>query len=95
MKNVRPNQLKKCIYLYCEEYKSILCEIFGESISIDECDGCVSIWNNGENTSEISFDDLTTALAKYFDVATIESVHVDCDEYLGVWIVYAEKDVEE
>ena len=96
MKNVRPNQLKKCIYLYFEDFKEILHEIFGNSISVDYCEsscdgGYISVYYDNEDTSEVSFDDLSAALANYFDVARIESIHVDYAEYIGVWIVYAEK----
>lgn len=91
MKNVRPNQLKKCIYLDGEEFETILHELFGNSISLVFNEYGVSIF--GED-SEISFDELATALAEYFDVGKVESFHTDNIEYPGVWVVYAEKDAE-
>jgi len=85
MKNVRENQLKKCIFLTDDEFKSVFAERFSKYEDVDvEIDAYEGIYFCG-----ISNEEVYKNLSEYFDVE-ITSIHIDDCEYTGVWIVYKE-----
>lgn len=87
MKNVRPNQLKKCIFLDDEEFTAIVQAVFdNENIKVDYTFGGFDIYAD-EDWVEVG--DLYEKLGEYFDV-NVTSVHIDNCDYVGVWVVYKE-----
>ena len=85
MKNVRENQLKKCIFLEAEEFNSIIRQAFGNNVNIEYSLEGVGIYTDD---SEISFEEIAEALESYFDVYEVTSFHIDDCDYVGVWVVY-------
>ena len=86
MKNVRENQLKKCIFMEAEEFKKVFVDVFGEyDEDTNEID--VEFDLDGIYFCAISNEDVYTELSKYFDV-NITSIHIDDCECVGVWICY-------
>lgn len=92
MKNVRDNQLKRCIIMKTEEFKKVFTSIFGkydaDTNQIDvEFNGCEGIYFCGISDTEVY-----KKMSEYFDVI-VTSIHLDDCEYdIGVWIVYKEKE---
>ena len=84
MKNVKENQLKKCIFMETEEFNGIIKRVFGEEFEADFGLDGISVWSRAEGLSE---KEINEGLSKYFDV-TITSVHVDDFDDMGVWICY-------
>lgn len=95
MKNVRENQLKKCIFMELDEYKNLInkvtdglkevdCEFGLFYMSTEKADETNTYWN----------EDIEVTLSKHFDV-TVTNIHADdcdipaddCDD-VGVWICY-------
>jgi hypothetical protein len=88
MKNVRPNQLKKCIFLDDEEFTAIVQAVFdNENIKVDYTLEGFDIYAD-EDWVEVG--DLYEKLGEYFDV-NVTSVHIDTCDYVGVWVVYKEE----
>ena len=90
MRNVKPTQLRKAIFLQEEEFKNILYEIFGEDESGNDIEIDISkygIWIGYPN-SELSNEEITKGLAKYFDVYKVTSIHTDNCDIIGIWIIY-------
>ena len=85
MKNVRENQLKKCIYVESEDFVDVIREVLGAEF-------CVSFTNEGldicTNEDVADVNELHEALASYFDVKEVMSIHIDDCDFVGVWIVY-------
>ncbi len=89
MRNIRENQLKKCIFMTTDEFSKVFVDIFGEynedtneiDIEFDTVDG---IYFCG-----ISNEDVYIKLSKYFDI-NITSIHIDDFDTIGVWICYKE-----
>lgn len=89
MKNVRENQLKKCIFLNQCDFQQILCEVFDTNVYIHySLEGC---WYEADNDLDISDNDICVELSKYFDV-NVTSVHIDDCEDIGIWVVYKEEE---
>ena len=89
MKNVRTNQLKKCIFVDAEEFTAIVQAIFDdiEGIKVDYTLEGLDVYGNNDC---IETGDLYEKLSEYFDV-NITSIHIDDCDYVGVWIVYKEE----
>ena len=78
MKNVKENQLKKCIFKGYDEFKKDVAVALGENVTV-ECD-----------YEGISFDydgNVLDCISKYYGVE-VTSIHIDDCDYIGVWIVY-------
>jgi hypothetical protein len=87
MKNVRPNQLKKCIFVDAEEFTAIVQAVFdNEDIKVDYTLEGLDIYTDDDC---VEAGDLYEKLGEYFDV-TITSIHIDDCDYVGVWVVYKE-----
>ena len=86
MKNVLPEQLRKCIFLLADEFK----EIAGK-LGIQVETGWEGIFYSKDN-DDIDDKDVYAALSEYFG-AEVTSVHCDDCDYMGVWIVYKELEV--
>ena len=70
MKNVRANQLKKCVVVSVSEMESVLKEIYGEPVTVHvSLDG---VWYECDNI-DIDDESLYVDLAKYYDVKTVTS----------------------
>lgn len=86
MKNVRKDQLKKCIVLEVKEFDNLLHQLFGDDIETDySLDGLYIGYSNGDN---LDTQELHDKLAEYFDVYQVTSIHIDDCDVLLVWIVY-------
>jgi len=87
MKNVKENQLVKCILLLESEFKEVFTSIFGEydantnevNMEIDAYDG---VYFCG-----ISNEEVYQKLSEYFG-ANITSIHIDQSDSICVWICY-------
>lgn len=83
MKNVNPAMLKTCIFMTAEQYEATLREIYGDSIEVTfEMDGVSVGYFDGDTP------DVEPALAEYFGVTEVTSVHIDDCEPTGVWVCY-------
>ena len=85
MKNVRENQLKKCIYLEAEEFVDIIHEVLNKDFRVYFTSEGLDICTND---NIVNVDELHTALATYFDIKEVTSIHIDDCDFIGVWIVY-------
>ncbi|MCR4693216.1 MAG: hypothetical protein K5664_04985 [Firmicutes bacterium] len=81
MKNVRENQLKKCIFFLYDEFEEVIKD-FGISTEIDY-DGIAFAKGNEDINNEAVY----AILSKHFDI-DVTSVHCDDCDYIGVWVVY-------
>ena len=88
MKNVKSWQLKTCIFIDMDEFDEIIKKVVSDNIVVSYClDGIY--FENKNNTEEfIDEQDIYKKLAKYFDVKTITSIHIDDFDIVGVWICY-------
>lgn len=85
MKNVRDNQLKRCIFKVFDEFQRDISRAISNDVHVScDYDGL-----NFERVSDedISNEEILAALSKYYDVE-VTSIHADDFEYTGVWIVY-------
>lgn len=85
MKNVRKNQLKKCICVEAQEFTDIVHEILGEDVNVEYTLEGLDVYTDEKC---IDMDDLCAKLTEYFDVKEVTSVHTDHHDYVGVWVVY-------
>jgi hypothetical protein len=90
MKNITPNQLKNTVYLNADEFEDIVNSIY-PSTRVHFCND--GIWYDRENNlPDFEDDALFEALAAYFGVARVASIHIDDCDYVGVWVVIEEND---
>lgn len=90
MKNITNAQLKKTVYLCADEFEDIVNSIY-PSTKVHFCND--GIWYSREdNLPEFEDDALFEALATYFGVDTVASIHIDDCDYVGVWVVIEEND---
>lgn len=89
MKNIRKNQLKKCIFLTFEEFKSLVEDITDGLLTVEyECGGIfLPHTEKSEETDSYWNKDITEALSKHFDVE-VTSYHADDCDAVGIWICY-------
>ena len=84
MKHVTEQQLKKAIFMDGVDFLDLVEEEAGMELTID----AYGIEKKDDDWADDFMEDLKKVLSAYFDV-TVTSVHTDnCDESLGVWIVY-------
>ena len=89
MKNVRKNQLKKCIFLTIDEFEEVVREFFGDDTRVEAgWDGIIL----EANEDPLCTEEVLAGLAKHFGVSEVTSYHIDDCEVVGVWIVYKEED---
>lgn len=89
MKNVKEIQLKKCIFLCLEEFRDIIQELFSPEVAVE---WTVEGLDIRTPTDALPLEDIFEKLEEYFDVKSVTSFHSDhCEEEVGVWIVYKEK----
>lgn len=82
---LRPNQLKTCIFLTVEEFECVLNEIYGQHITVHcDLDGC---WYESDKDLDICDSDICVELSRYYGV-NVTSIHVDDCDITGVWICY-------
>lgn len=83
-KNVKKNQLKKCIFKELDEFKQDVSEALGNDVKvIGNYDG-ISFEYNDEC---LYTEEVLCGMSKYYDVNVI-SIHTDHCELIGIWIVY-------
>lgn len=89
MKNVRENQLKKCIFMELDEYKDLIDRVTDGLKAVEYEFGLFYMYTDkAENENTYWNEDIEETLSRYFDV-TVTSIHADdYEEYVGVWIVY-------
>jgi len=88
MKNIRKEQLKKCIALEGWEFEKLLNQVEPGCEVEYSLDG-ITISKDDEDVDNNS---LYRKIARYYDVDEVTSVHIDDCDNLLVWIVY--KDFE-
>lgn len=90
MKNVRPDQLKKVIFLTQTGLEVALSKVLQETVTAN-----VSLYGLDVCTEDDGVDDraICDALSKHFDVQ-VTSIHIDDCDHVGVWVVYEEKEVD-
>lgn len=90
MRNVKENQLKKCIFMGFDEFKSIV-ESLTDGLETAKYDEFGIHYKDTEKATESDTywnENMKNTLSKYFGV-TVTSCHRDDDsEYVGVWICY-------
>lgn len=90
MKNVRENQLKKCIFMELYEFASLVERLTDGLQTVEYEDGVYLIsTDKADETDTYWNEDMTETLSNYFDVE-VTSFHSDSCEYVGVWICYKE-----
>lgn len=91
MKNVNENQLKKCIFIECDDYNELIFNITEGLKKVEY--GMDGIYyehtDKADETNTYWNEEIIETLSKYFDV-TVTSVHADDCDYLGIWICYKE-----
>lgn len=94
MKNVKENQLKKAIFLEFNEFKKLVLKLTDGLKSVNDENGIYfEDTTKAELTGIYWNEDIYETLSKHFGVK-VTSVHSDSCDYLGVWIVYKEDDVD-
>lgn len=84
MKNVRENQLKKCIFLTEEQMNDILTEIYKVPVKVKfSVDG---LWYDSKE--DIDDETLMKDLRDYFEVKDVTSIHIDDCDIVGIWVCY-------
>lgn len=91
MKNIEKGVLETCILVGCHDFNIIMNDIFGQADVDYSLDG-LTVTSYDENGNEISIENerLNKALATYFDVKAVTSVHIDDCDYVGVWLCYVD-----
>ena len=89
MKNVKENQLKKCIFMELDEFSKLILNLTDGLMEVEyEIDGIYyDSTEKADNTDTYWDEDLLVTLSKYFDVEVTSTHSDDCD-IVGVWIVY-------
>lgn len=89
MKNVRENQLKKCIFMELDEYKHLIDKVTDGLKAVECVFGLFYMCTyKAEKTNTYWNEGIEVTLSKYFDV-TVTSIHADdCEDCVGIWIVY-------
>lgn len=89
MKNVKIEQLKKCIFLEQREFDDVLIKVFGDNTVADYSDSVLLVFQKETEGKIIGNGELNERLAEYFDVKEVTSVHLDFGyDNIGVWISY-------
>lgn len=87
MRNVRLDQLKKCIFLTQTELENILSEILQKTVTVN-----ISLYGLEpctEDDEDIDDYYMCQVLSEYYGVQ-VTSIHIDDCDYVGVWVVYKE-----
>lgn len=88
MRHCKQTQLKKTILLSLEEFQKAVQEVAPNTTVHCSLDG---VWyETTPDTPDMEEEYLRILLARYFDVFEITSIHIDDNEYVGVWLVYEE-----
>ena len=90
MKNVKENQLKKCIFMELETFTDMIEKITDGLLTV-ECEDGIYMTNSQKagDTNTWWNEDILETLSKHFDVE-VTSLHSDNYEDVGVWICYKE-----
>ena len=90
VKNVRENQLKKCIFMEVDVFTKLIEEISDGLSTVEYEDGVYITHSQKAADMDVWWnEDILETLSKYFDV-NVTSFHSDSCEYVGVWICYKE-----
>ena len=89
MKNVNQYNLKTCIFLTYNEFVNVVSTLYQMApggIKV-ECgyDG-LSVWD--DERYYVGCDDFNYAIANYFGVNQVTSIHHDGCEEVGIWVCY-------
>ena len=89
MKNVRENQLKKCIFMELDEFKNLVNRVTDGLKQVEyELDGIYYEDTEKAEETDIYWNKyMNETLSEYFDVE-VTSVHTDDCDVIGVWICY-------
>ena len=89
MKNVKETQLKKCIFMTFDGFKSLVEDMTDGLSTVEyEYDGIyISHTDKSEETDTYWNEDITETLSKYFDVE-VTSYHADDCDVIGIWVCY-------
>ena len=84
MRNVRENQLKKCIFKLYSEFEKDVIDALGDDVEVS-CDYDNIYFECNEEP--LCTEEVLGGMSKYYDVE-VTSIHIDEYEPVGVWIVY-------
>lgn len=92
MKNVKENQLKQCICMPLEDYKSLINNITGGLQYVHVSFGVIHYYDTDEalESGSIWTKDMEKALANHFDVAYVSVFYSEEEELICIW--YKEKE---
>ena len=89
MKNIRKNQLKKCIVIHFKALRQILQKYYGKDLEVHNEYTGITFWFG--NPVSPTPKDVCKKLSQHFDV-NVTSFHSDDEEpNTHVWIVYKEE----
>lgn len=89
MKNAKNSQLVNCIVMSLDEFRDLVYELCGDDqIDVDYDGRNLTLCGKCGDSSDIK-----AALEKHFDI-TIDTIHTDDSEYIGVWIAFKEREVK-
>lgn len=89
MKNVKQNEIKKCIFKRYHEFRHIIEDITDGLMTCDyDLDGiCMMGTEKADETGRCWNGNILAALSNYFE-ADVTSFHADDADQLCVWICY-------
>lgn len=88
MKNVRKNQLKKCIFMELDKFTSLVERLTDGLQTVEYEDGIYLISTDKADETDTYWNEgMTETLSKYFGVE-VTSFHSDSCDYVDVWICY-------
>lgn len=91
--DLRPNQLKRCIYLTLDEFNEAAKACLGSNVIVTADYDGMSINSADGNDLDPSY--ILACFTLYFNVGEIVSYHVENNDHPCVWIVYEDKGDED
>lgn len=89
MKNIKENQLKKCIFMLEEEFRKMFTNIFGEYDGEEnEIDVEINAYE-GIYFDAVTEEEVYEKISEYYGV-NVTSIHIDQCDNIGIWICYKE-----
>lgn len=92
MKNVRLNELKKCIFMLYDDFDALICELTDGMAEVQYEDGMyiTASFQANEADYEPTNEEILRQLSDHFGV-NVTSFHSDDCDLRGVWICYKEE----
>lgn len=96
MKNIEKYQLKKCIFMELDKYKSLILDVT-KGLKKVEYDFDYIYYEDTDKAEESGIyhnECIETTLSNYFGV-TVTSIHMDDCDSVGIWICYKDEEDDE